>query len=252
MKGDRVLTQDIKRPSRELIEAFAGIGSATASGDLNRLGIRNSFIQGPVSRIPGAEVVGPALTLQFMPIREDQYSADEYSDREKQLHRHALYHTRPGDIIVVDARGSMRSGCFGDMMLTYFKGKGGIGVVVDGCIRDFPKAKNLGLGLWTRGVTPNYHTQTEIFPFAVNVPIACGGTLVMPGDIIVADDDGVVVVPISKVEQLIERATHHAEWEEFSRMKLLQGGELSRYYPLSEEVRPEYEEWLRSQDDRQT
>ena len=247
-----MLTQDIKRPSRELIKAFGGIGSATASGDLNRLGIRNPFIQGPVSRIPGAEVVGPALTLQFMPLREDQYYADEYSDPEEQLHRHVLYHAQPGDIVVVDARGSLRSGCFGDMMLTYFKGKGGIGVVVDGCIRDFPKAKNLGLGLWTRGVTPNYHTQTEIFPFAVNVPIACGGTLVMPGDIIVADDDGVVVVPISKVEQLIERATHHAEWEEFSRMKLLQGGELSRYYPLSEEARPEYEEWLRSQDGRQS
>jgi len=242
-----VLIQDIKRPPKETIEAFADVGSATASGDLNRLGIRDPFIQGPVSRIPGAKVVGPAITLQFMPIREDQYSADEYSDREKQLHRHALYHTRPGDIVVVDARGSLSSGCFGDMMLTYFKGKGGIGVVVDGCIRDFPKAKNLGLGLWTRGVTPNYHTQTEIFPFAVNVPIACGGTLVMPGDIIIADDDGVVVVPISKVEQLLERATHHAEWEEFSRMKLLQGGELSRYYPLSEEARPEYEEWRKQQ-----
>jgi len=247
-----MLTQDIERPSRELIEAFGAIGSATASSDLNRLGIRNAFVQGPVSRVPGTKAVGPALTLQFMPIREDQYSADEYSDREKQLHRHALYHTHPGDIIVVDARGSMSSGCFGDMMLTYFKGKGGIGVVVDGCIRDFPKAKDLGLGLWTRGVTPNYHTQTEIFPFAVNVPIACGGTLVMPGDIIVADDDGVVVVPISKVEPLLERATHHAEWEEFSRMKLLQGGELSRYYPLSDEARPEYEEWLKSQGGRQS
>ena len=130
-----MLTQDIKRPSRELIEAFAGIGSATASGDLNRLGIRNSFIQGPVSRIPGTEVVGPALTLQFMPLREDQYYADEYSDPEEQLHRHVLYHAQPGDIVVVDARGSLSSGCFGDMMLTYFKGKGGIGVVVDGCIK---------------------------------------------------------------------------------------------------------------------
>ena len=242
-----MITQDIERPSKELIEAFREVGSATTSGDLNRLGIRDPYLLGPVCRTPGMKVVGPALTLQFMPLREDQYYADEYSDPEEQLHRHVLYHAQPGDIVVVDARGSMRSGCFGDMMLTYFRGKGGIGVVIDGCIRDFPKAKELGLGLWTRGVTPNYHTQTEIFPFAVTVPIACGGTLVMPGDIIVADDDGAVVVPIAKAEQLLERATHHAEWEEFSRMRLMEGGDLQRYYPLSEEARPEYEEWVKSQ-----
>ena len=244
-------TQDIKRPSRELIEGFREIGSATASGDLRRLGIQDPFLLGPVCRTPGVKVVGPALTLQFMPIREDQYAMDEYSDPESQLHRQALYHTQPGDVVVVDARGSMRSGCFGDMMLTYFKGKGGIGVIVDGCIRDFPKAKDLGLGIWTRGVTPNFHTQTEIFPFAVNVPIACGGTLVMPGDIIVADDDGATVVPITLAEQLVERATAHAEWEDFSRMRLLQGGELRRYYPLTEEARPEFEEWRKEQEQRQ-
>ena len=89
-----------------------------------------------------------------------------------------------------------RSGVFGDMMLTYFKGKGGLGVVIDGCIRDYPNVKRLDLGLWVSGVTPNFHTQTDIMPFAVNVPIACGGVFVMPGDIIVADDDGAVVVPV--------------------------------------------------------
>ncbi|MBM3958033.1 MAG: ribonuclease activity regulator RraA, partial [Gemmatimonadetes bacterium] len=172
------------------------------------------------------------------------------SDPEVQLHRHVLYHTQPGDIVVVDARGNLRSGCFGDMMLTYFKGRGGIGVVVDGCIRDFPKVRDLGLGIWTRGVTPNYHTQTDIFPFAVNVPIACGDTLVMPGDIIIADDDGAVVVPVELAEALLERATHHAEWEDFSRMKLRQGGDLRRYYPLKEEARPEFEEWLKQQRGR--
>ena len=57
-----------------------------------------------------------------------------------------------------------------------------MGVVIDGCIRDYPHAKELGLGLWLRGVTPNFHTQTNIMPFAVNAPIACGDTLVMPGD----------------------------------------------------------------------
>ncbi len=242
-----IQTPDIERPAQELIDGLARIGGATASGELSRLGIRDPHIRGPRTWTPGKSVVGPALTLQFMPKREDQYRVDEYADPEKQLHRHVLYHTQPGDIVVVDARGDLGSGVFGEMMLTYFKGRGGVGVVIDGCIRDFPKAKDLGLGLWLQGVTPNFHTQTNIFPFAVNVPIACANTLVMPGDIIIADDDGVVVVPITLAPALLETASEHAEWEDFSRMRLAQGGDLRKYYPLSEEARGEYETWRSTQ-----
>ena len=82
-------------------------------------------------------------------------------------------------------------------------------MVIDGCIRDSGPARGLDLGIWVRGATPNYHAQTALIPFAVNVPIACGGVLVMPGDIVVADDDGAVVVPIAlagKVIAIGERA----------------------------------------------
>jgi hypothetical protein len=75
-------------------------------------------------------------------------------------------------------RAATCSGIFGEMMLTYFKGCGGAGLVIDGCVRDFPHVQTLGLGLWLRGVTPNFHAQTNIMPFAVNVPIACGGVTV--------------------------------------------------------------------------
>ena len=85
-------------------------------------------------------------------------------------------------------------------------------------------------------------------PFAVNVPIACGGVFVMPGDIIVADDDGAVVVPVKLAEELIRQASIHHEWEGFSRQRLLEGGDLRRYYPLSDAARPEYESWLRAQN----
>ena len=242
-------TADIERPPKELIEGLSDIGSATASGELCRLGVRDPHILGPVAKTPGKSVVGPALTLQFMPKREDLVSGAEYTGPEKQLHRHVLYHTQPGDIVVVDARGDMSSGIFGEMMLTYFKGCGGVGVIIDGCIRDYPKAQELDLGLWVRGVTPNFHTQTNIFPFAVNVPIACGNTLVMPGDIIVADDDGAVVVPIALAPELVEKASAHAEWEDFSRMKLAEGGDLRKYYPLTDEARIEYEEWRKAQEE---
>ncbi len=240
-------TPDIQRPPKSLIEGLRNIGSATAAGELSRLGIRTAQIVGPIPRTPGSVVVGPALTLQFMPKREDQYKVDEYADPEKQLHRHVLYHTQPGDVVVVDARGDLTSGVFGEMMLTFFKGQGGAGVIIDGCIRDFPHAKDLGLGLWLTGTTPNFHTQTNIFPFAVNVPVACGNTLVMPGDIIVADDDGVVVVPVAMAPELLKKASEHVEWEEFSRMRLAEGGHLRKYYPLSAEGRAEYEEWKKQQ-----
>src|SRR5579862_4436474 len=154
------LTRDIVRPPAAWAKALEGIGAATIAGTLYHMGVRDVFMQGPVAWAKGVCRAGPALTLQFMPKRDDLYSEGEYTDPELQLHRHVLYHTRPGDFVVVDARGDMRSGVFGEMMLTYFKGRGGLAAVIDGCIRDFPKAKHLGLGLWLRGVTPNFHTQT--------------------------------------------------------------------------------------------
>ena len=199
--------KDIQRPPRDLVDALAKIGSATLSSELaQRMGIRDPQIRGPRPLKPGRTVAGPALTLQCMPKREDLYGAAEYEDPERQLHRHVLYPTQPGDVVVVDARGDLGSGIFGEMMLTFFAGRGGVGVVIDGCIRDSAEAAKLDLGIWVKGVTPNYHAQTNIIPFAVNVPIACANVLVIPGDIIVADDDGVVLVPIALAPKLVEIA----------------------------------------------
>jgi regulator of RNase E activity RraA len=238
-----VETRDIERPPQSLIDSLKEIGSATAAGELKRLGIRNVHMQGPVPMTPGASIVGPALTLQFMPKREDLYGDGEYRDVEKQLHRHVLYHVEPGDMVIVDARADMRSGVFGEMMMTYFKGRGGAGIVIDGCLRDWPNIAKLGVPLWIRGVTPNFHTQTDLMPFSVNSPIACGGVTVIPGDVVVADDDGAVVVPAGLAEACIAKATKDHEWEDFSREMLAGGGDLRRYYPLSDAARPEYEAW---------
>ncbi|MCZ8097176.1 MAG: ribonuclease activity regulator RraA [Alsobacter sp.] len=242
-----IQTKDIARPPQAVVDALRAIGAATITGTLARMGIRNSHIVGPVAWNKGAVAAGPALTLKFMPKREDLYGDGEYLDPEKQLHRHVLYHVKPGDMVVVDARGDMKSGVFGEMMLTYFKGRGGAGLVIDGCIRDWPNARDLDLGLWIRGVTPNFHTQTDLMPFAVNEPIAVGGVTVMPGDIIVADDDGAVVVPVAWAERCIDEANRHHEWEDFSREMLSQGGDLRRYYPLHDDARPEYEAWKAKQ-----
>ena len=239
---------DIERPTKAISDALAEIGSATTSGVLARMGIRNPHLTGLRPFTPHKSICGPAITLQFMPKREDVHWADEYSSApERELHRTALVVSKPGDVVVVDARGSMGSGVFGEMMLTYFKGKGGAGVVIDGCIRDYPFVQQLDIPLWLKGTTPNYHTQTDVFPHAVNVPIACAGVFVRPGDLIVADDDGAVVVPKEMAEQVVEQVHTKHEWEVFTRIKLLEGGDLRKYYPLNDEAQIEYEAWKKEQ-----
>ena len=237
-----------ERMPQATLDQLREIGTATIAGTLAKKGIRNPHLVGLTPFNPGKQVSGQAVTLQFMPKREDLHWGDEYAaSPERELHRKAIMACQPGDIVVVDARGSMASGIFGEMMLTSFMARGGEGVVIDGCIRDFPEVQKLDLGLWLRGVTPNFHTQTDIFPHAVNVPIGCAGVFVVPGDIVVADDDGAVIVPFALAETIAEISAAKAEWEVFSRMKLEEGGLLSKYYPLDAEAQQEYEAWLRGQ-----
>jgi regulator of RNase E activity RraA len=235
-----------KRPSKDMLDALRDIGTATVAGSLGHAGFRNPHMLGPVTQNPGASIVGVAQTLQFLPQRPDLFAEGEYSDPEVQLHRHVLYEIEEGDVVVVDARGDMSSGVFGDMMSTYFKGRGGAGIVIDGVMRDRPNVEKLGLKTWLRGWTPNYHVQVSIFPNAVNVPISCGGVTVIPGDIIMADDDGVVVLPQSMAEKVIEDSKKHAEWEVFSREKLMTGSDLRRYYPLHPDAEDEYQAWRKA------
>ncbi len=238
-----------ERLDKNLLDRLRDIGTATIAGSLARHGIRNPHMVGLLPHNPGKSVCGQAVTLQFMPKREDLHWGDEYSYApERELHRQAIMAATPGDVIVVDARGSLQSGVFGEMMLTSFKARGGEGIVIDGCIRDFPEVQALDLGLWLRGLTPNFHTQTEIFPHAVNVPIACADVFVVPGDVIVADDDGAVVLPLALAADMAEIAIEKAAWEVFSRMKLEEGGPLDKYYPLNDEAQQEYEAWLRDQE----
>jgi regulator of RNase E activity RraA len=113
-------------------------------------------------------------------------------------------------------------------MLTsyFFKGRGGAGIVVDGYVRDWTHIKDMQAPLWTRGATPNYASQGTLFPWAYNVPIACSRVLVLPGDIILADDDGAVLVPLRVAPLLLRETLDKEDWETFSRMRLAEGGSL--------------------------
>jgi regulator of RNase E activity RraA len=236
-----------ERVPAELIEALAPVSSATATATLHKLGVQRTFAQGAIARTPGRKVIGTALTLQFMPQREDLVSGLAQEEVEK---RSALWsvleQVQQDDVLVVQAYGDLYSGCLGEMLVTYFRERGGTGIVIDGCIRDWPRIQQLEMPVWARGTTPNYASQTSLFPWGHSVPIACAGVLVLPGDIVIADDDGAVVVPRRYAPNLIETALDREGYEAFSRARIAEGGKLSTYYPLSREGRQEYERYRAS------
>ncbi|ROQ78131.1 ribonuclease activity regulator RraA [Streptomyces sp. NBC_01260] len=233
-----------QRADAELVGQMGQVSSATACAKLHGMGIRRTWMEGPQPLSTGQKIAGSALTLQFMPQREDIASglAQEAVERQTALWA-VLEAVQPGDVLVIQAYGSAFSGCVGDMLVRYFKRKGGAGIVVDGRIRDAPRIRELGVPIWCTGTTPHYASQSELFPWAYDVPVAAGGVLCLPGDIVVADDDGAVVVPQATAPEVVATAQDHQEWEVFSRMRLDQGAKLGNYYPLTSESRAEYEQW---------
>lgn len=242
--------KQIERPPKELLEPFWDFGTAAISSALREeCGIRRAYILGPVTFTPGLKAVGTAVTLSFLPKREDivRGRAEEAQEARSALWA-AVIAVGEGDVLVVDARGNMRTGCLGDMLMTSIHAKGAKGLVVDGCVRDTPHAKKLGLPLFLKGATPHNAGHFEMYPWDYNEPIGCGGVLVMPGDIIVGDDDGVVVVPPKVAPKVIEYCHARETREIFERMKLKETGDIEKYYPFNEEGRREYEEWLKTRN----
>lgn len=234
----------VARPDPHLIKQLQQVSTATASAMMHRLGIRQTFIQGPLPRTPGQKIVGPAVTLAFMPQREDIFSGTDQEGAEKRSALWAVFETvESGDVLVIQAFANRYTGCVGEMLTTYFKGQGGAGLVVDGCVRDWPNIQKIGVPLWSVGFTPNYASQAQLCPWGLNVPLNVSNVIVLPGDVIIADDDGAVVVPRQMIPLVLEHTLAHEEWEVFSRIKLEEGGALSKYYPLNEEGWAEYEVW---------
>ena len=253
---------DIQRPSQDVIAALSEIGVDTVTSTMEALGVRRTFIEGPVARVQGSKIVGPALTLRFVPQREDlmkgyQVPGEEAvslaaKGEEEGEKRSALWeifdHVQSGDVIVVDGRGDLATGCYGEMLMTYFKAQGGAGVVIDAAIRDSAQIfKDLKVPVWSVGVTTGGAGHLNMFPADINRPIGCGNVQVNPGDVIMADDGGAIVVPPKLIPRILEIGGSRDEKEVFVRIKLQEGGDLSKYYPLNEEGQREYEAWKLSQ-----
>jgi regulator of RNase E activity RraA len=149
--------------------------------------------------------VGPALTVLT---REGDNLA---------IHR-ALDDAEPGDVLVINALGGTTRAVFGDLLAEICLAAGIAGVIIDGLTRDRAAIKELGLPIWARGVSPA--GPAKYGPGSVSVPVACGGTVVNPGDLITADDDGVAVIPIQRAESVLRRLADIDKFEEDLRTKI--------------------------------
>lgn len=181
--------REFSRPSPELIEKFRAFDVPDVSDLLNRIYTMTGEIKNLVNDQP---LVGPALTVKVFP------------GDNLMIHK-ALDLIQPGDVVVVDTSGSATNAVFGDMIANKAKHRGAAGFIIDGLIRDLDDVKDVGMPVFARGVTA--FGPLHRGPGEVNYPISCDGIVVNPGDIIVADATGIVVVRQEFAEQLVIRVT---------------------------------------------
>lgn len=226
----------------EVRATLARTTTATIATQLFKHGFKNTFIQGVRCLTPGARtVIGPAFTLRYIPSREDISGPEEYRD-QSHPQRRAVEECPAGFVIVMDCRRDASSATAGDILLTRMQVRGVAGVVTDGGVRD--TASLAGLSIPVFGVCPSapasFHLHTAI---DLNVPIACGGVAVYPGDVMVGDADGVVVIPRHLAAEVAEAAAEQERMEQFILEEVRTGKATFGLYPPDEDTLSRYAAW---------
>ena len=232
---------DFARPSREQIAVLERASSASITSMLRRRDVHRVGIPlKPV--VPGLNrVVGPALTLRSVPGREDIRPLAYQPGTPYPGHPDdAIEALQPGDVMVHDGLGLTGEGLFGDLLVYRIKVRGAAGLVSWMCIRDLPHMAEHGLPIFSLGSISQGGT---VYNVDYNVPINCAGTLVIPGDVVVGDEDGVAVIPQALVPQVVEDVIYHEEREVFLRKLLAEGAPLKGTYPPSEETDRKFRAW---------
>jgi regulator of RNase E activity RraA len=231
------------RLSASAREKLARCGAANISNSLLKRGFRNTFLSGlhPVSDGQPA-LVGPAYTVRFIPAREDLDSMALYQS-EQSLHRRAIEECPPGAVLVMSTGGETRVSCMGDMMALRLRVRGVAGVVTDGGFRDSPGIRSTGLSCFQRE-TSGPATPILLRPVELNVPVGCAGVAVYPGDIVVGDAEGVVVIPAHLADEVADEALDAVEYEAFVSAHLRLGRSLFGLFPATPDSRIEYERWV--------
>ncbi len=228
-------------------ETLAGVSTATLTTCLFKRGFRNCFMQNVHPVNPEAPpMVGEAYTLRFIPAREDIDRLDAYRDPDHPQ-RHAIEHCPPGQVLVVDSRGDARAASAGDILVTRLMVRGVAGIVTDGGFRDTPEIARLGFPAYHR--RPSAPTGPILHHAAdTGLPIGCGGVAVYPGDLIVGDAEGVVVVPRHLAAEIAEEAAEMTIYEAWVGEQVRQGRALPGLYPASDDSRREFEAWREARE----
>ena len=224
---------------KAILEAFATISTPTITTLLVNKGLRKIFMRGPSAQgADGKRVVGPAFTLRFIPAREDLATTSAWSSPRST--RAAIEDMPEGCVAVASTPDITDAGIFGDILCARMVKRGVRGLITDGVLRDVSGVRGTGLPVWSRGFAAPPSVSGLIFE-GWQEPIGCGGVAVYPGDLIVADADGAVVVPASLVEFVATAGPEQERLEEWILGEVAKGAALPGLYPPNAETRARYE-----------
>jgi len=220
---------------------LSGVSTATITTILLKKGLRNVWLRGTSPMTEGQpRVVGPAFTMRFVPAREDLATPASWTSPTST--RAAIEDMPDGCIAVIDAMGIHDAGVFGDILCARMEKRGVAALITDGVMRDIAGVMETGLPIWCDGVAapPSIAGLTFV---GWNEPVACGGVAIFPNDIIVADDDGAVVIPAALLDHVLEFAPEQERMEAWIMDQVDAGAALPGLYPMNDETKARYEAW---------
>ncbi len=227
--------------SAAVYDTLRAITTATITTMLLKKGIRRCWMNGPKPLVAdGARLVGPAFTLRFVPVREDLATPESWS---KPISTRGAIEAMPeGCIAVADAMGIASAGIFGDILTMRMMKRGVTALVTDGVVRDKAGVVASKLPVWSAGVAAPASVNGLTF-VGWQEPIGCGGCAVFPGDAIVCDDDGAVVIPQDLVAFVAEEGAEHELMESWIVSEVERGAKLPGLYPMNDEAKARYAAW---------
>ena len=230
--------------SEALFDILRKVTSATITTMLLKKGIRRCWMYGPKPLVPGgSRAVGRAFTLRFIPVREDVATPESWGSPIST--RAAVEDMPEGAVVVADAMGVPSAGIFGDILCARMKKRNVAALVTDGVVRDRSGVLISGLPVWSGGVAAPASVNGLTF-VGWQQPIGCGGCAVFPGDVIVADDDGVVVLPQDLLEFVAHEGAEHELYESWVFSEVENGVKLPGLYPPNDDAKARYAAWRKS------
>ncbi|MGK3958241.1 fumarylacetoacetate hydrolase family protein [Arthrobacter sp. R4] len=225
--------------SPELKAKLESVCTATLSSQLRKRGLNNVSIDGLTSTRPEKRIVGVARTLRYVPNREDLFKTHGGGFNAQ---KRAIDSVNEGEILVMEARGEKGTGTIGDILALRAQVRGAAAIITDGGVRDFSAVAAMDMPTYYSNPHPAVLGRRHI-PWDTDITIACGGTTVQPGDIIVADSDGILVIPPALAEELADDSIVQEREETFIAEMVEQGHSVDGLYPLNAEWRTKYEQW---------